>query len=133
MNVEIAIPSLFNTKKKKRGENGTETQLGSSKFHQVHLSPTQLLSYTEVTQYYSDCRLIYLPPTCSLALVQSRNSGLDIAQAGTSWRQLRPSPLRGSPTATPLQQYRGSSSKSTQDTLRVFLSPQTLYSASRFT
>ena len=29
MNVEIAIPSLFNTKKKK-GENGTETQLGSS-------------------------------------------------------------------------------------------------------
>ena len=33
MNVEIAIPSLFNTKKKKQGENGTETQLGSSKFH----------------------------------------------------------------------------------------------------
>ena len=28
--VEIAIPSLFNTKKKKQGENGTETQLGSS-------------------------------------------------------------------------------------------------------
>ena len=32
MNVEIAIPSLFNTPTK-QGENGTETQLGSSKFH----------------------------------------------------------------------------------------------------
>ena len=32
MNVEIAIPSLIQYQKK-QGENGTETQLGNSKFH----------------------------------------------------------------------------------------------------
>ena len=50
----------------------------------THLAPTQLLSYTEVTQYYPDCRLIYLPPSCSLAILQSSNSGRDTAQASTS-------------------------------------------------
>ena len=91
MNVEIAIPSLIQYQKKKQGESGTETQLGSSKFH---LAPTQLQSYTEFTRYYPDCRLIYLPSSCSLALLQSSNSGRDTAQASTSPRQLQPSPTR---------------------------------------
>ena len=95
-----------------------------------YLAPTQLLSYTEVTQYYSDCRLIYLLPSCSLALLQSSNSGGDIAQAGTSRRQLQPSLLRGSPTATPLQQYRGSSSKHPRHAAGISLSSDTLFGLS---
>ena len=91
---------------------------------------TQLLSYTEITQYYSDCRLIYLPLSCSLALLQSNNSGHDITQAGTSPRQLQPSPLRGSPTATPLQQYHGSSSKHPRLTAGISLSSDTLFGLS---
>ena len=47
-----------------------------------------------------------------VALLQSSNSGRDTAQASTSPRQLQPSPLRGAPTETPLQPYRGSSSSS---------------------
>ena len=93
-------------------------------------SSTQLLSYTEVTQYYSDCRLIYLLPSCSLALLQSSNWGRDIAQAGTSQRQLQPSPLRGSPTATPLQQYRGSSNKYPRHAAGISLSSDTLFGLS---
>ena len=95
-----------------------------------YLAPTQLLSYTEVTQYYSDCRLIYLLPSCSLALLQSSNSGRDIAQAGTSPRQLQPTLLRGSPTATPLQQYRGSSSKHPRHAAGISLSSDTLFGLS---
>ena len=96
----------------------------------MHLAPTQLLNYTEVTQYYSHCRLIYLIPSRSLALLQSSNSGRDIAQAGTSRRQLQPSPLRGSPTATPLQQYRGSSSKPPRHAAGISLSCDTLFTLS---
>ena len=91
-----------------------------------HLAPTQLLSYTEVTQYYPDCRLIYLPLSCSLALLQSSNSGRDTAQASTSQRQLQPSPLRGAPTATPLQPYRGSYSKHPRHAAGISLSSDTL-------
>ena len=106
MNVEIAIPSLFNTKKK-QGENGTETQLENSMFHYVHLATTQLLSYTEVIQYYPDGRLI---TACSLALLQST-----IKQLGSKYsssHHLPEAALRGAPIATLHQPYRGSSSSS---------------------
>ena len=93
----------------------------------VHLAPTRFLSYTEVTQYYSDCRLIYLPPSCSLALLQSSNSGRVTAQAGTSQRPLQLSPLRGSPPATPLQQYHGSSSSHPRHAAGISLSSDTLF------
>ena len=93
-------------------------------------APTQLLSYTEVTQYYSDCRPIYLLPSCSLALLQSSNSGGDIAQAGTSPRQLQPSLIRGSPTVTPLQLCRGSSSKHPRHAAGISLSSDTLFGLS---
>ena len=122
MNVEIAIPSVFITKKK-QGENVTETYWAAPSF----TAPTHLLSYTDVTQCYSDCRLIYLPPSCSLALLQSSNSGRATALAGTSPRQLQPSPLRGSPTATQLQQYRGSFSKHPRRAAGFSLSSDTLF------
>ena len=63
-------------------------------------APTQLQSHTEVTQHYPDCRLIYLPPSCSLVLLQSSNSGRDTAQASTSQRQLQPAPLHNAASAT---------------------------------
>ena len=52
----------------------------------VLLAPTQLQSYTEVTQYYPDRSLIYLHPSCSLALLQSSNSGRNTLQASSSPR-----------------------------------------------
>ena len=63
-------------------------------------------------------------------LLQSSNSGGDIAQAGTSPRQLQPSLLRGSPTATPLQQYRGSSNKHPRHAAGISLSSDTLFGLS---
>ena len=93
-------------------------------------SSNSITSYTEVTQYYSDCRLIYLLPSCSLVLLQSSNLGGYIAQAGTSQRQLQPSLLLGSPTATPLQQYRGSSSKHPRHAAGISLSSDTLFGLS---
>ena len=88
------------------------------------------ISYTEVSQYYSDCRLIYLLPSCSLALLQSSNSGRDTAQASTSQKQLQPSPLRGAPTATPHQQYHGSSSKHPRCAAGISLSSDSLFGLS---
>ena len=58
------------------------------------------------------------------------NSGGDITHAGTSQRQFQPSLLRGSPTATPLQQYRGRSSKHPRHAAGISLSSDTLFGLS---
>ena len=49
---------------------------------------------------------------------------------GTSQRQLQPSPLRGFPTATPLQQYLGSSSKHPRHAAGISLTLDTLFGLS---
>ena len=63
MNVEIVIPSLFNTKKK-QGQNGTETQLGSSKFHLfVELFDTCMYAHC-----YVNCSKTVMLKVCLLSV-----------------------------------------------------------------
>ena len=126
MNVEIAIPSLTQYQQKSR----VKIVLKNSWAAPSSTRSNSLQSYTEVTQYYPGCRLIYLPPSCSLALLQSSNSGRDTAQASTYHRQVQPSPLRGAPTATSLQPYRGSSSKHPRHAAGISLSSDTLFGLS---
>ena len=128
-NMNIQILSLIQYQKK-QDENGTETQLDSSSSTRL-LAPTQLLSYTEVTQYYPGCWLNYLPPSCSLAHFQSSNWGGYTAQ-GSSPRGSSSHHISGPPTLMPFQPVSGSFSKHPSSAV-VFLFPQTLYSASQST